>query len=227
MLNSAKKKDMILGGLIFFIISFVSMHIAMIFYPGGTFIDSGTVGYMWWNNFFSDLGATITQSGDTNQIAFILFTFSVIASGISFFTVFLVLPTLYSDSKKSKWTSILGTVFGLLTGFLLIAITFFPEDLNFTLHQQVAAFMYLGMMFTFALYAIATLWNKNYSIKYVLIYLAIAIELFIFIYIVLFLQPDPYTPDGLLLYVLGQKLIHYTLWIGFSLALYGIWKKIE
>ena len=53
---------MIVGSIQFIILTFI----AMIFYEGGTYIDSSTTGYLFWHNYFSDLGRTVAHSGISN-----------------------------------------------------------------------------------------------------------------------------------------------------------------
>ena len=227
MADSSRKKTVILIGLILLILSVISIHIATIFYPGGTFIDNGTVGYSFWYNFFSDLGMTVSHSGAPNPIGFVLTTIFLITTGVAQIAVYSVLPSLYADSKKTKWTSILGTVFGICTGTILIVASFVPEDINPDLHLLLAQYMYMALMLSVALYTIATFWNKDFSLKYTLCFLSIAIVLFLFLFIGLVMNPDPFTSEGLFILAVGQKIVNYTLWIGFIPVVYGIWKRMD
>ncbi|MHA1933530.1 MAG: hypothetical protein ACW96X_13380, partial [Promethearchaeota archaeon] len=40
--------------------------IAMLFYKGGTYIDHFSSGYIFWQNYFSDLGRIVAHSGIQN-----------------------------------------------------------------------------------------------------------------------------------------------------------------
>ena len=51
--------------------------IAMIKYPGGTIIDSTTEGYLFFYNFFSNLGEWTAKNGELNTISAYLFKFSL------------------------------------------------------------------------------------------------------------------------------------------------------
>ena len=91
MSDSSRKKTILLIGLVLLFVSVISTHIAMIFYPGGTFTDGGTVGYSFWQNMFSDLGMTVSHSGAANPIGFVLFTISLIMSGVAIIAIFSIL----------------------------------------------------------------------------------------------------------------------------------------
>ena len=47
---------------------------AMLFYQGGHLLDSTTSGYNFFRNFISDLGRTISLSGENNIISYIIFS---------------------------------------------------------------------------------------------------------------------------------------------------------
>nr|MDO8119047.1 hypothetical protein [Candidatus Sigynarchaeota archaeon] len=56
---------LIAGGIQFLILSSISM----LTYPGGTKYDPTTIGYLFWNNMFSDLGRIVAHNGVINSIA--------------------------------------------------------------------------------------------------------------------------------------------------------------
>ena len=69
------------------ILFFLTTALAMLCYPGSTFVDSGSHGYSFFANFFSGLGATRTPSGATNTFSMILFTsaLAIVGIGLSVF----------------------------------------------------------------------------------------------------------------------------------------------
>ena len=67
------------------IVIFVLFNLlGMLYYPGGTIGDSTTKGYLFSQNFFSDLGNSVSHSGEKNIISFILFNFSLTICGLTF-----------------------------------------------------------------------------------------------------------------------------------------------
>src|SRR5262249_31062747 len=56
---------------------------AMLFYPGGAMYQPDARHYLFFQNFFSDLGATLTRRHESNAIALVLFVVGLTAIGIS------------------------------------------------------------------------------------------------------------------------------------------------
>ena len=56
----------------------------MVLYPGGTIIDSSTVGYLFFYNFLSNLGEWTAKNGDPNFNSAILFNISMIVLAVSY-----------------------------------------------------------------------------------------------------------------------------------------------
>ena len=86
----------IIGAIQFIIIPII----AMFFYGGGTAWDPAAEGYIFWQNFFSDLGRTFAYNSVENAISSLLFNGS-----LGLFGVALVL--LYSASFR-LFSSLLG-----------------------------------------------------------------------------------------------------------------------
>ena len=74
-----KCKILIATSILFFILT----GIAMIAYPGGSLIDKASIHYNFFDNFFSDLGSTVTASGKKNTISNILFISALGSLGIA------------------------------------------------------------------------------------------------------------------------------------------------
>ena len=58
--------------------------IAMSLYPGGTIIDSTTEGYLFFYNFFSNLGEWTAQNGVDNFYSALLFNLSMLILALSY-----------------------------------------------------------------------------------------------------------------------------------------------
>ena len=69
--------------------------IAMIFYKGGTYIDPSTSHYVFWNNYFSDLGRTVAHSGISNTFSFILFTVTLSIWGTFQIPFYIIFPNYF------------------------------------------------------------------------------------------------------------------------------------
>jgi len=77
--------------------------IAMIFYPGGTYLDSSTEGYHFFYNFFSNLGEWTARNGEINTFSASLFNSSLIIFAISYFSFFISFLSLEVKYINSKW----------------------------------------------------------------------------------------------------------------------------
>ena len=75
----------------------------MIFYPGGTYLDSSTEGYHFFYNFFSNLGEWTARNGEINTFSASLFNSSLIIFAISYFSFFISFLNLEVKYINSKW----------------------------------------------------------------------------------------------------------------------------
>ncbi|MFW9999132.1 MAG: hypothetical protein ACFE88_03365 [Candidatus Hermodarchaeota archaeon] len=81
-------------------VQFITLTIiAMFFYKGGTYIDTSSSGYLFWYNYFSDLGRTVAHSGIQNMISWILFTVSLSLWGIFQIPFYIAFPNFFSSSN--------------------------------------------------------------------------------------------------------------------------------
>tara|TARA_B100000767_G_scaffold36257_1_gene30726 strand:+ start:93 stop:773 length:681 start_codon:yes stop_codon:yes gene_type:complete len=77
--------------------------IAMLFYPGGTYLDSSTEGYHFFYNFFSNLGEWTARNGEINNFSAFLFNSSLIIFALSYFSFFISFLKLEVNYINSKW----------------------------------------------------------------------------------------------------------------------------
>jgi len=76
---------------------------AMLFYPGGTYLDSSTEGYHFFYNFFSNLGEWTARNGEINNFSAFLFNSSLIIFALSYFSFFISFLKLEVNYINSKW----------------------------------------------------------------------------------------------------------------------------
>ena len=75
-------KDMPKYSMIIFLVLNI---LAMLLYPGGNINNPDQIGYSFSNNFFSDLGMSISHSNENNIISCLLFNLSLCIIGVCFF----------------------------------------------------------------------------------------------------------------------------------------------
>ena len=115
-------------------IFFILNIIAMIVYPGSTYLDHSSKAYSFINNFLSDLGRTLSFSGASNFLSCQLFNMALILTGTVFVLFFIQLKNVFQDNRRMKILSIIGSVFGVLGGFCLAGVGLTPSDLYLDLH---------------------------------------------------------------------------------------------
>ena len=146
--------------------------IAMFFYPGG---------YSFWDNFFSQLGFTKSaNNGQPNIISFILFITTMTIGGILLIPFWLSIRTIFTETKKLRYTSWLGTIIGLISCPFIILIALTPGDIMRDQHILVTKLFFLLFASAIIVYSIAILLNKEYENLYAYIGFAMAVLLLLY-----------------------------------------------
>lgn len=197
--------------------------IAMVFYKGGTYIDSSTLGYNFWLNYFSDLGRTVAHSGIPNTISFVLFTIALSLWGITQIPFYITFPTIFRNYPNLRKISICGSILGIISGISYAGVAFTPSDIAGSFHDFFVVIGFSTVFFSIILYSYVIFKNKDYPNFYVII-LATSVFILSVYFLFLFFTPSSQTPEGLLTYVVGQKFMIYTLSICNIIQGYGALK---
>ena len=128
-------------GCVFFIIISIT---AMFFYPGGTMVDSSTIGYIFHQNVLSDLGITISHSGESNLVSHALFSLAATVAGIGLIPFFITMPKYFKSNKWEKYISIIMSSFACFFALTYIGIAASPANLFNDLHLICVALSFLG-----------------------------------------------------------------------------------
>ncbi len=201
---------------------FVLTSLAMLFYPGGTFIDPGRKGYSFFMNFFSDLGRTQTLLGAPNNPSFTFFTIALSLAGFALILFYLAVPALLSGGRVGRWLSLPGSVLGVVSGLSFMGVAFTPADLYLEPHK-----MYVNLAFTSFFLAVIChlpmiITHPTYPKVYAWVYLGFAVLLGIYL-LLLFEGPSANTPTGLTIQATGQKIVGYAAIICAFIQGYGAW----
>lgn len=192
----------------------------MFFYKGGTYIDPSTSQYIFWYNYFSDLGQWISHSGIPNRISFIIFTISLTLWGLSQIPFFIAYQYFFKSTKKLNGFSIFGSIFGILMGVFYVGIAFSPSDLKNNLHN-IFAFLGFGSGFVcLILYSVVIYQDSKYPNFYAKILVISSIVLCLY-FVTLALIENIDIALRLLISVTGQKIMIYTLLICGIIQGYG------
>jgi hypothetical membrane protein len=114
--------------------------VAMFLYPGGTFPMAATRGYLFFVNYFSDLGQTRTQSGTFNYPSMLLFTSAVLIVGMALAAFFLACSSFFktrATEPSPLRLNRIATRFGLASSVCFIGIAAIPENLFAAGHLSV------------------------------------------------------------------------------------------
>ncbi len=190
-------------GLIIFI-SFIIL--AIVFYPGGTYHSPDSAGYNFFNNFLSDLGRTITHSGENNFISAFFFNNAMFLSGFLFLLFYIYLPIFFKNKPKLFIYSILGSVLGVFgsLSFLLVGLT--PSDLYLKEHIFYANNIFYISFPSALIYSFVIIKTKDLPNFYGLGYFVFTITLVLYI-IILEFGPNIKSEYGLSVQVTAQKFI--------------------
>jgi len=208
------------GCLQFIVLTFI----AMLFYRGGTQIDPNTSGYMFFNNFVSDLGLTISHSGELNTISFFLFFISVSFIGLSYIPFFLTISSTFQNNDIERKLSIACSIIGVFSSVMFIGIAFVPDNVFSDIHTLFVFSAFFLAFIASLILAYLTYFNKNYSIIFPLGYMIFSclIVLYGLMGLLFF---NNYTIEGMFVRVTTQKIVVYYLMICFFFQNYGYLKK--
>ncbi|MHA1130057.1 MAG: hypothetical protein ACTSQI_19585 [Candidatus Helarchaeota archaeon] len=159
----------------------IFMGIAVRFYGGGNILDPSASGYSFVLNFWSDLGMTVSVSGNANLLSRIFFTIAMFTWGLTFSPSALTLSALFSEIIQKRWFVKLGQVFALLcVGSLLMVVLFFPLDIYPVQHTILSQFSYISLFLFEILYAYAMFTDTAYPNKYALSFIAVTVAIVLY-----------------------------------------------
>jgi len=200
--------------------------IAMFVYPGGTIADPTSHGYQFFGNFFSDMGRTIARNGEANTVAFILFTSSLVFAGTGLVLFFIVFQSFFTSSSFERILSLVGSIFGIMTGVCFVGVAFSPANLSGSMHTFFVMWAFRFFPVCILLYTLTILLNHSYPRKNAIIFGIFTALLFA--YLILLTQgPDYRSPDGLVIQATGQKIIVYASIICILIQAFAASKFVE
>ncbi|MFX1357750.1 MAG: hypothetical protein ACFFA8_10735 [Promethearchaeota archaeon] len=200
--------------------------IAMGFYTGGTFINPYTIGYAFWQNFFSDLGRTIALSGKENVISFLIFTISAFILTCSLVFFIIAMPIFFKSDNLEFNLARINIIIGSTAGFFMFCVIFTPWNLFPTVHLTFSKLFSFTSLFVLILFSVLIIKNENYPNIYGYIYLLIISLALIYSLIATF-GPSITTSNGLILQASAQKVSQYSWLICFIIQGYGSFKLVH
>ena len=200
--------------------------IAMFAYPGSTYRNNLSPGYSFTQNFLSDLGRTMSYSGEVNFFSAQFFNMSLIlAGGVFSFFYFHVRKVFLADNQRVL--ALIGSIFGVLGGLSLAGVGITPADLYLEIHIICATwlfrFLFVGSLF----YSIVIFRHDQYENKYASGYLIFTFSILLYI-LVSELGPDPKISQfSLTFQVVSQKIILLIFMVSIYIQTLGLKKLHE
>jgi hypothetical protein len=212
----------------------ILLHIAMLFYAGGTMVNSRAPGYSYWLNFFSDLGRTKAYSGKDNTISMVIFIIAGSVLGLAFILFAITFKYFFNENNMERKLSLIGTVFLIINGVAIFGTTFTPADILQGPHYNFNVIIALSGLIGWILYIIVIFHNKDYSNKYALLMIVILLAGFIYsIFVAIFLNWPQVsfweisTTEELMFHTVQQKITTFINMSVIFLINYGAWKRIK
>jgi hypothetical protein len=197
--------------------------IAMLTYAGGSVDNHSSSGYSFTHNFLSNLGMFTALSGRPNWVSAILFLISLSIAGTCLVIFFILFPRLFQASRLQKTFSLIGSGIGALAGISFVGIAFAPADVARAAHGQF-------VMWAFRLFPLAVLFyipvlfiDKHYPRGYAWVFTVFCLML-IGYYLLLTNGPGFDSAQGLVIQVVGQKVISYASILSIGLQSWGAYR---
>jgi len=187
---------------IFFV---VCLGLSMMFYPGGTLHDHYSQGYIFTQNFISELGLYKTRLGGEKYISLHLFILAMSGYGLMA-VAFSLVPQLFKANARAHTMARLGSIFFVIGSLFFVGVAFTPADLYFDEHVFFAINGF-RIILPGAFFYLLAFKYMNLPRKYFLIGLAYLLGTLAYV-IFQILAADPRsTADAMVAQVVAQKLI--------------------
>jgi hypothetical protein len=223
LVSHRRKRQILMLCLGSFVVYALFNLLAMLLYPGGTSSDTDVKVYLFFENFFSDLGMVRTYGGQPNIPSMLLFASALVLMGISFISFFCVMPGYFTTTYLERVSSRLGSVAGVLAGVSCTGIAATPWDLYLGAHQVFAYCLSASFLVSVVCYLVAILKNRYYPNAYAAVFAFYTVILAAFLGLML-LGPDSASREGLMILATGQKLVIYLGMVCWSLQFLGAYR---
>jgi hypothetical protein len=202
------------------VVFIVLILIAMFTYGGGTKFDSTITGYSFWGNTFSDLGRTISYSGNVNIISMVLFSIAYLGITFGFLPFYYVFPRVFKNGTIQMKCAKLGSIFGYISSIGFFGVVLTPADLLRPPHMILAIIAYACIFFMSLFYSVSLLKSSEFLNSY--FYLFVVFSILFFITLMMQLVGDLIA--NRIMAVIGQKIGRIAIFITYPILTYKLWK---
>ena len=159
----------------------------------------------------------MSRSGEPNPISAALFSLALTIVALSLIPFWLVLRSIFMESRVDGILSTIGSISGLISSPFIIGVALFPIDTQLDTHIQATLFFFSLFVASTILYSLAILFNQNHSNYFGLAgFVLFAVSLAIFV--------DPLAPHVAFLQTIVTY--GYFVWVLLQIFLVWRWKKL-
>ncbi|MAJ43853.1 MAG: hypothetical protein CMF96_03785 [Candidatus Marinimicrobia bacterium] len=191
------------GVIIFIIFNFI----AMILYPGGTYQNPDLEIYKFTQNYFSDLGRTLTMDQTQNFFSSFIFNNSLLMIGILFGLFYYFLPNLFICNSSAHLLSKIASGIAITSGIAFAGVGLTPSDLYLDGHMFFVRWAFRSFFIASVIFIIAIYKAEEWDNKYSIIYIGFTLILLLYILIMDFGPKGKESMQGLIIQVVAQKTI--------------------
>ncbi len=212
--GQARRAELLIAAAVVFAVLTVA---AMLAYPGGAKYDHGSTGYLFFQNFFSDLGATKTYTGRSNTTSHVLFIVAAVSVGVAMIAFSTTWRTVAARRARGARRASPGRAIVSGVGFIGVAVT--PWIACSTPTTRCPA--RVGVLLVYVLCLLALHVRNAWPPAYVAANAVYLIVLALYV-LVLFAGPGLDTKAGLEFQVAAQKIVVYSSIVNLAIQAIGV-----
>ena len=179
--------------------------IAMVLFPGGTYLDRDARGYSFFGNFLSDLGMLVAWGGQSNHAGAALFIVSELILVLTLVLFFKAAVGVYSPGSPRRLATA-GAITGLVCCAAFMGAAVLPADRFLAAHIQAAILAFRASMIAFVLFTIATARDPRFSRTAAAAWAMLTVVMVAYVGVIEW-GPRPRTAFGLTFQVTAQKIV--------------------
>ncbi len=199
--------------------------IAMLTYTGGNYDNPTAKGYSFTHNFLSNLGMVTAVSGKPNWISAGLFFISLAAAGTCLVIFFVIFSRFFRNSSLQRVLSLIGSALGVLAGISFVGIAFSPADIDRPVHVQFVTWAFRLFPLAVLFFVPVMFLHPHYPKVYAWVFALFCLML-IGYYLLMTNGPSFTSPEGLMIQVVGQKVISYASIISIFIQSMGAYRYL-
>jgi hypothetical protein len=181
---------------------------AMLTYAGGSVDEPARAGYSFTHNFLSNLGMLTAESGRPNWASAILFFIALGTAGAALVVFFILFQGNFRETRLQSVLSLAGSTVGGLAGISFMGIAFAPADIARPAHIQFVMWAFRLFPLAVLCYVPALFMDRKYPKLYAWVFTVFCLML-VGYYLLLTRGPSFSSTEGLVVQVVGQKVIAY------------------